>query len=247
MSEHLRYTKDGTTAWLRFNRPEKKNALTTAMYDGLVRGLEDAASDDEIRSIAIVGGADFTAGNDIGDFLSAGALSEELPVIRFLRVLRDFPKPVLAGVKGAAIGIGTTILLHCDAIVLGRSAHLALPFTKLGLVPEAASSVLLPLAIGRMRASWLLLSGEAFGAEDAREMGLATRVADDADVDETVATMCASFAQLPPRAVMTTKRLLRERFADVVEHAMRDEFQAFETALHGEEARAAFARFLQRG
>lgn len=247
MSEHILYSKDGAIASLRFNRPEKKNAITVAMYQALVDGLDDAARDEQIRAVGIFGGDAFTAGNDLGDFLSAGVADhEQLPVIKLIQAMIAFPKPLLAGVKGVAIGFGTTLLLHCDAVVAGRSARFALPFVRLGLVPEAASSVLFPLIAGRMRASWLMLSGEQFGADEAHTIGLVTRVTDDADVDGAVAMMCGALAELPPKAVASTKRLLKARFADLVERARSEETAAFAAALRSDEARAAFTKFLAR-
>jgi enoyl-CoA hydratase/carnithine racemase len=246
MTEDILYTKDGALASLRFNRPAKKNAITVAMYAGMVEALDDAAADSSVRALGLFGGDDFTAGNDIGDFIAAGGFSEDMPVIAFLRAIERFPKPIVAGVKGVAIGIGTTMLMHCDAVVAGRGARFALPFTKLGLVPEAGSSVLLPLIAGRMRASWLLLSGEQFGAEDACDMGFVSRVADEADVDSAVAIMCGTLAELPPNAVATTKRLLKARFGDMVERAMEEEVQAFGAALQSDEARTALLKFMSR-
>ncbi|HVA28573.1 MAG TPA: enoyl-CoA hydratase-related protein [Candidatus Baltobacteraceae bacterium] len=246
MSEHLIYSKDGAVASIRFNRPEKKNALTTAMYAAMADALSDAASDDAIRAVGLYGGDVFTAGNDIGDFLAAGALHGDLPVVKVLKAMIAFPKPILAAVKGNAIGIGTTLLMHCDAVVAGKSAKFALPFTKLGLVPEAASSVLFPLIAGRARATWYLLSGEGFGPDAARDMGLVTRVVDDAEVDASVATMCATLAELPPNAMATSKRLIKAPFAGVVETALNEELAAFAAALVSDEARSAFMKFMSR-
>jgi enoyl-CoA hydratase/carnithine racemase len=248
MSEHIIYSKDGAVASIRFNRPEKKNAITVAMYQTMVDALDDAARDDAVRAVGLFGGDTFTAGNDLGDFLAAGAGADhgDLPVIKLLRALVAFPKPLLAGVKGAAIGIGTTMLMHCDAVVAGKSARFALPFVRLGLVPEAASSVLFPLIAGRTRASWLMLSGEQFGADDAHAMGLVTRVTDDGDVDGAVAMMCGALAELPPKALANTKRLLKARFADLVDRALTEELTAFAAALQSDEARAAFTKFLAR-
>ncbi len=248
MSEQILYSKDGAIASIRFNRPEKKNAITVAMYQALLDGLNDAARDDAIRAVGIFGGEVFTAGNDLGDFLAAGAQNhgEELPVIKLIRALIAFPKPLLAGVKGVAIGFGTTMLMHCDAVVAGRSARFALPFARLGLVPEAGSSVIFPLIAGRTRASWLMLSGEQFGADEAHRIGLATHVTDDADVDGAVTTMCGALAELPPGATASTKRLLKARFADLVDRAVSDETAAFGAALQSDEARAAFTKFLAR-
>jgi enoyl-CoA hydratase/carnithine racemase len=245
MSEIV-YTKDGAVASLRFNRPEKKNAITVAMYDGMVRALEDAASTESVRTLGIFGGDVFTAGNDIGDFVAAGARAGDLPVVRFLKVLAAFPKPAIASVKGPAIGVGTTMLLHCDAVVAGRSARFSMPFTKLGLIPEAASSLLLPLVAGRTRASWLLLSGEQFGAEDAVRYGIVTRVVDDEDADGAAAIMCGELAELPPNAVMTTKRLLRAQTRALVQSTIDTEIEAFSAALQSPEAQAALERFMQR-
>jgi len=248
MSEHILYTKEGAVASLRFNRPEKKNAITVAMYQALVDGLEDAARDETIHAVGIFGGDAFTAGNDLGDFLAAGALgsTEDPPVLKLIRAMIAFPKPLLAGVKGVAIGFGTTMLMHCDAVVAGRSARFALPFVRLGLVPEAASSVLFPLIAGRTRASWLMLSGDQFGADEAQEIGLVTRVTDDLDVDGAVALMCGALAELPPKAIASTKRLLKARFTDLVDRAVADESATFAAALQSDEARAAFMKFLAR-
>ena len=250
MSEHIVYHKDGAVAAIRFNRPEKKNAITVAMYQAMVDALDDAARDDTVHAVGIFGGTDFTAGNDLADFLAAGAAlaaPDELPVVKLLRALIAFPKPLLAGVKGAAIGIGTTMLMHCDAVVAGRSARFAVPFTRLGLVPEAASSVLFPLIAGRTRASWLMLSGDQFGADDARELGLVNRVTDDDHVDKAVSLMCGQLAELPPNAVATTKRLLKAQFKDQIDRAMDEELAAFIAALKSDEARAAFMKFMSKG
>lgn len=246
MNEHVVYSKDGAVASIRLNRPEKKNAITVAMYEAMVEALADADQSDEIRTVGIFGGDVFSAGNDIADFLNAGELGMEQRVMPFLRAIRDFRKPLIAGVKGAAVGIGTTLLMHCDAVVAGMSARFSLPFTKLGVVPEAGSSALFPLIAGRMRASWYLLSGEQFGAQQALDMGLATRVTQDDDVDAAVAIMCGELAELPPNSVLTTKRLLKASFGDVVAKAMDEEFRAFAGALQSDEARAAFMKFLKR-
>ncbi len=250
MSEHIIYHKDGAVAAIRFNRPEKKNAITVAMYQAMVDALDDAGRDIAVHAVGIFGGNDFTAGNDLGDFLAAGVLgssSDDLPVVKLLRALIAFPKPLLAGVKGVAIGIGTTMLMHCDAVVAGRSARFALPFTRLGLVPEAASSVLFPLIAGRTRASWLMLSGEQFGADEAKELGLINRVTDDEDVDGAVSLMCGRLAELPPGAMANTKRLLKAQFAEQINRAMDDELSAFIAALKSDEARAAFMKFMSKG
>jgi enoyl-CoA hydratase/carnithine racemase len=250
MSDYITYAKDGPIASIRFNRPEKKNAITAAMYQSMVDGFDDAASDGNVRALAILGGDNvFTAGNDIADFLaagSAGAAQEDLAPVKFLRRLASFPKPLVAGVKGVAVGIGVTMLMHCDAVVLGRSARLTMPFTKLGLSPEGAATLLFPLIAGRMRASWLLLSGDQFGADEALDMGFATRVVEDADVDATVLAMCGQLADLPPNSVAGTKRLIRAAFPDFIDRVIGEEVRAFTHALTSDEARAAFMKFMSR-
>ncbi len=239
------YSDDGAVASIRFNRPEKKNAITLAMYAAMASALEDADRNDDIRVVGLFGGDVFTAGNDIGDFLAGGEFgSADHPALRFLRAIREFRKPIVAGVKGAAIGIGTTLLMHCDAVVAGKSARFSMPFTKLGIVPEGGASALFALIAGRMRASWYLLSGEQFGAQQAFEMGFVTRVTDDDDVDAAVAMMCGELAELPKNSVMTTKRLLKARFTDIVVAAMNDEAHDFAAALQSDEARASFMKFL---
>ncbi len=246
MIDEIQYAKDGAIASLRFNRSQKKNAITVAMYAAMVEALVDAQNDPDVRVLGIFGGRDFTAGNDIGDFVAAGAFGEDMPVVQFLRAISTFRKPIVAGVRGVAIGIGSTLLMHCDAVVAGRSARFSLPFTKLGLVPEAGASLLFPLIAGRMRASWLLLSGEQFDADDACRMGLVTNVTGDDDVDGAVAMMCGVLAELPPDSIATTKRLLKSNFAEALERTMTDEVQAFVAALQSGEARAALMKFLQR-
>jgi enoyl-CoA hydratase/carnithine racemase len=248
MSDHIDYHKDGAIAVIRFNRPEKKNAITSEMYASLVAAFADAKDDDAIRVVALLGGDAFTAGNDIGDFMAAasGGIGSDLPVVKLLYALDDFPKPIVAGVKGVAVGIGTTMLMHCDAVVAGKSARFAMPFTKLALVPEAGSSVLFPLIAGRMRASWYMLSGEQFGADVANDMGLLTKVTDDQDVDGAVALMCGILAELPPNSMRTTKSLLKAGFDGVVKHAIEKELGEFMKALRSDEARAAFIKFMSR-
>ena len=161
----VRAMGEGGVLTLRLNRPEKKNALSREMYAALTDGLASAAADDAARAVLLAGGEDFTAGNDIADFAADGAAGDGGPqrtgaALDFLEVLVGFPKPVVAAVRGVAIGIGTTLLLHCDASVAARNARLQMPFTRLGLVPEAGSSLLLAARIGQARASWMLMGGE---------------------------------------------------------------------------------------
>lgn len=235
---------------LRLNRPEKKNALSREMYGALSDGLHAAAADGAVRAVLLAGGDDFTAGNDIADFAADGGGGEG-PVrtgaaLDFLEVLSGCPKPVLAAVRGVAIGIGTTMLLHCDAAVAARTARLQMPFTRLGLVPEAGSSLLLAQRVGQARAHWMLVSGEAVDGETAAREGLVTRAVDDAEVDAAAAAMAAQLAALPPGAVAETKRLLREPCAAALKGAMDRERAAFAERLRSPEAKAIFAAFLNR-
>ena len=243
---------EGGVLTLRLNRPEKKNALSREMYDALSNGLQTAATDGAARAVLLAGGEDFTAGNDIADFAADGAAGGDDGPVRtgaaldFLEVLVRFPKPVVAAVRGVAIGIGTTMLLHCDAAVAARTARLQMPFTRLGLVPEAGSSLLLAARVGQARAHWMLLSGEAVDGETAARDGLVTRAVEDAGVEETAAAMAAQLAALPPEAVAETKRLLRAPQEAALAKAMRRERAAISERLRSAEARAIFAAFLNR-
>lgn len=230
-------------------RPSKKNALTTAMYAEMAAALERYARDDEVRVVLIAGGDDFTAGNDLQDFMMAsmgGAAFADLPVVRFLQRLSTFEKPVVVAVRGVAVGIGTTLLLHADLVVAGRSARFRLPFTPLGLVPEAASTLLLPLAVGRARAAKLLLLGDFFGAEAALAMGLISELVDDDAADNTAVDLAARLAELPSEAVRETKRLLRAPWAAQIAAQMEAETTAFAQRLASDEFRAAAMKLLAR-
>lgn len=247
MSEEIAVSTDSGVGTIRIDRPAKKNALTTAMYGAMADALEAFGTDDSIRIVKILGGADFSAGNDLQDFTDASASGDTaafVAVIRFLERLCDFPKPVVAGVRGNAIGIGTTMLLHADVAVAATSARFRLPFAQLGLVPEAGSTLLLPLAVGRMRATWLLLAGDFFGADEALAMGLVTKTADDAQVDAAAGEIAARLAALPAEALRETKRLIREPISDAVRTQMGSESGAFTKRLNSDEFRAAAARIL---
>jgi len=236
-------------ASITIDRPAKKNALTTAMYAAMGDALETFENDDAVSVVTIHGGPDFSAGNDLGDFLDAsqaGDTNAFVAVVRFLERLCDFPKPVVAAVRGNAIGIGTTMLLHADVVVASEMARFRLPFVQLGLVPEAASSLLLPMTVGRTRAAWLLMAGEFVGAQDALAMGLVTKLAGDAEVDRTAEAIAVALAGLPPAALRETKRLIREPIADAVRAQMGSESGAFTQRLASEEFRTAAAAILRR-
>ncbi|WP_207539206.1 enoyl-CoA hydratase-related protein [Sabulicella rubraurantiaca] len=238
-------TREGAVLTLRLDRPEKKNALTQAMYRALSEGLRTAEADPEVRVVLLAGGMDFTAGNDIADF---AARKEEGPseAFHFLETLVGFAKPVVAAVRGHAVGIGTTLLLHCDVVVASEAARLMMPFTKLGLVPEAGSSMLLARRVGAARARWWLLSGTPISGHEAAEAGLVTRAVPDDAVEEEARAVAQLLAALPPGSMAETKRLVLAAEKEALETAMRAERESFGRMLRGEEAQAIFREFLNR-
>src|SRR5256885_9931005 len=177
MSAQILISRADGVCEVRFNRPEKRNAITFAMYEALYRGLREAQADAAVRVVLLGGeGAGFCAGNDLNDFLTGPPFSAEHPVMGFLHTLATFEKPLLAAIHGQTVGIGVTLLLHCDLVVAARTAQLSMPFVALGLVPEAASSLLLPRLVGQQRAAELLLLGKPFDAATAERLGLVNRV-----------------------------------------------------------------------
>lgn len=247
MTGHVNVNTSGGVLTLTLNRPDKKNALTTAMYGALADGLEAARADPAVRVAVIRGAGDlFCAGNDIGDFLAATGLGDisDAEVFRFMRQLGSFTKPLVAGVQGRAVGIGTTMLLHCDYVVLADNAVLTTPFAALGLVPEAASSALLPARLGHARAFAMLAMGEAMSAHDALTSGLANTVVPNAELDEAVAKAGARLAALPPGAVQATKALMRDR--EALAATMATEIEVFARQLRSAEAREAFTAFMEK-
>lgn len=243
MTPEIIQVQHGAVMELRFNRPGKKNAITGPMYGALTAGLADAAGNGT-RAVLITGEGDtFTAGNDIADFLAlAGA--GEVPATRFIHAIAAFPKPLVAAVGGPAVGVGTTLLLHCDLVYAAPHARLSVPFVDLGLVPEAGSSLLLPLAVGTHRASAMLLLGEAMDAQAAEAAGLLSIVPADALHAHALAA-AQRLAAKPPAALQASRALMR-RGTDAVRAHMRLEEAAFATALAGPEARQAFQAFLSR-
>lgn len=230
---------------IRLNRPEKMNALTRDMYGDLARLLNEAAGDFAIRAVLLSSVGDhFTAGNDIMDFMNNPPTAEDSTVALFLGALLNFPKPLIASVKGNAVGVGTTMLLHCDVVVASTSASFSMPFTSLGLVPEAGSSLLFPALVGHQRAAKIFLTGEKFGAEVARELGLVAEVAGDSDAQALV--IAQLIAEQPPTAVINTKALMKASKHDSVEAVMKAEFALFAMALESEEAATAFMKFMSK-
>jgi enoyl-CoA hydratase/carnithine racemase len=247
MTEHVLTTlKDGVLS-LQLNRPEKKNALTDAMYAALADGLERADADPEVGAVLICSANDaFTAGNDIADFaaIATGALkAEERSVRRFLDRLTRLEAPLVAAVPGLAIGVGTTMLLHCDLVFLAESATLATPFVDLALVPEAASSLLLPDRVGHARA-FAMFAGERVSAADALAMGLANRVVPLGELAATAEAAAKALAAKPRQAVRQTKRLMRD--GERLRAQMAAENEVFAAQLKSPEAQQAFAAFAAR-
>ena len=248
MSEHVRIDRlDGVLA-ITLTRPERRNALTVAMYSALADAIEGAASEPSLRVITIRGeGPDFTAGNDLNDFLAALPRDcDDIPVWRLLRALARNQVPLIAGVQGNAVGIGTTMLLHCDLVVAEASARFSLPFVDLGLVPEAASSLLFPRLAGRRRAARYLLLGEPFGADEALQAGLASHVVADGELERTMADVVARLLAKPAEAARLTQKLLRGADTDELLERMEIENGHFSERLDSDEVRTAIAAFFQR-
>ena len=244
MSEILA-TQSGSILNLSFNRPAKMNALTRAMYAGLAKGLNDAAGDFGIRAVILTSEGDhFTAGNDIVDFMDNPPTSDSSEVAQFLAALLNFPKPLIAAVKGNAVGVGTTMLLHCDVVVASPSANFSMPFASLGLVPEAGSSFLFPALVGYQRAAKIFFTGESFGADAALEMGLIAEINSDALAGAT--KIARHIAEQPPQAIINTKALLKARNHESVAAVMKAEFEIFAMALQSDEAMEAFMKFMAK-
>lgn len=243
---HLRTTSADGIVTLEFARPEKKNAITTAMYRAMSDALDAAAGDPGVRAVLLRGQADlFTAGNDLGDFLH-GTAREEAQGHRFLVAISTFPKPIVAAVGGLAIGIGTTMLLHCDLVIAAEDARFQLPFVNLGLCPEAGASMLLPQMAGPRLAAELLLLGDYFDARTAQRAGIVNQVV-PADALLAAATALATrLARQPADALTTTKALLKRPLGRPVREAIEEEYPHFERLLQSDEARAIFRTFLER-
>lgn len=230
---------------LTFNRPEKMNALTRSMYSGLAKGLNDAVGDFGIRAVVLTASGDhFTAGNDIVDFMDNPPTSDDSEVAQFLAALLNFPKPLIAAVKGNAVGVGTTMLLHCDVVIAGPTAKFSMPFASLGLVPEAGSSYLFPQLVGYQRAARIFMTGESFDTDSAIEMGLVT--ANDPDPLAHAMRVAEQIVEQPPQAIINTKALLKARNHDSVAAVMKAEFEIFAMALQSEEAMEAFMKFMSK-
>ena len=234
-------------ATIEIARPEKKNALTMAMYGQMAEALNSAVADDAVRAVLVTGQPGiFTSGNDIEDFMQRPPGSTESPAFVFMKALIGCDKPVIAAVTGPAIGIGTTLLLHCDFVYVSDEARLAMPFVSLGLVPEFASSLLVPQLMGNVRAAEKLLLGDPFTGADAVEAGIANAVLPAAEVAPHARRIAERFNSLPPGAVRETKRLLRRGRSAAVLETIGIEAEQFGMRLQSPEAKEAFSAFFQK-
>ena len=246
MNDILIDTADGVMT-LTLNRVEKKNSFTQAMYATCADALARASADDSVRAVVLQGHATiFSAGNDIGDFLNGPVSTQDSPVFRFLRGIATFPKPLVAAVCGPAVGIGTTLLFHCDLVYAGDNAAFSMPFVNLGLCPEAASSLLVPQMLGYHRAAEALLLGEPFMAEAALEVGLVNRIVPPMEANGVAQTQARKLAAKPLSSLVETKRFMKKgQMAQVLE-VMAEEGERFGQMLHEPAAREAFTAFMEK-
>lgn len=240
-------SNEGAIRKIRINRPEKKNALTLAMYEAMAAAIEDAGTDTSVRCLLIAGTPDiFCAGNDLNDFVAmarTGALGN--PIVRFLHALARCEKPLVAVVSGAAVGIGTTMLLHCDQVIASDSAVLLTPFVSLGLLPEAGSSLIAPRLMGHARAFSLLVMGKSLSAEAAKSVGIINAIVPAAELNAQSLAAARDIAALPAESVSAARRLMRGNVEEIVAR-IDEEVEAFKTRLASPEAKAALATFLNR-
>ena len=246
MSDVLQHVESGVMT-LTLNRVDKKNSFTSAMYAMLADALTAAATDNAVRVVLFQGHETvFSAGNDIADFLNKPPSTPDSPVFRFLNALATFPKPLLASVCGPAVGIGTTMLLHCDLVYAGDNAMFSMPFVNLGICPEAASTLLVPRLMGYQRAAEVLLMGDPFMAEAALEVGLVNRVVPPTEANALAQQQARRLAAKPLSSVVETKRLLKASITPAVLERMREEGAIFGRMLQEPAAKEAFSAFLEK-
>ena len=232
---------------ITFNRPEKKNAITVAMYQTMVNALKDAENDAEVRAILFTGKQEtFTTGNDLDDFLRNPPQSTKSPVYQFIETLSHVAKPVIAAVSGLAVGIGTTMLLHCDFVYAAENARFSMPFTKLGLCPEFASSLLLPQIAGYQRAAEKLMLGEEFSAQEAFEMGFVNKVLPSGELLAFAHAQATKLVALPISSLRATKRLMKGKQMAAIEAKIKEESVHFSEMLVSKEAKEAFTAFFEK-
>lgn len=245
MSDILTHTDAGVMT-ITFNRLDKKNSITSSMYAAMADALAQATADPDVRVVVFQGHESiFSAGNDIGDFLNQPPTTQESPVFRFLRGIATFEKPLLAAVAGPAVGIGTTMLFHCDLVYAGDNAAFSMPFVNLGLCPEAASSLLAPRMFGYHRAAEALLMGEPFFAEAAQEVGLVNRVVPPTEVNGYAQAQARKLAGKPLSSLIETKRLMKGDTQAVLQK-MDEEGQSFGRMLREPAAKEAFGAFMEK-
>jgi len=248
VNDHIQTELAGGVLTVTLARPEKKNAITQAMYEALAEATERARTDDAVRVLMFRGQGDsFSAGNDIADFIALGSQGRQpgdMPVFRFLKALADLDKPAVAAVRGRAVGIGLTLLLHCDMVVVAEDALLSAPFINLALAPEAASSMLLPAVLGHQRAFELFALGEPIDGRTAQAWGLANRAVPADQVDAVAADLAGKLAARAPNSIRKTKRLMRD--AERLWALMQREGEAFGSQMSSPEAMEAFMAFSQK-
>ena len=237
----------GAILAIGFDRPQKKNALTAAMYTAMARAITAAEGDDGVRAILFHGSPEaFTAGNDLEDFLQRPPEGDDAPVFTFLLAVARTTRPLVAAVNGPAVGLGTTLLLHCDLVFAGENARFSMPFVPLGLVPEFGSSYLLPLVAGPQRAAGMLLLGEPFDAQAAREAGIVTRVLPAAETLAAAWAAAEKLARLPRKSVLLTRSLLRATHREAIERQLRAESAHFREMLSEPAAKEALSAFIEK-
>ncbi len=245
--EQVQTTIENRVLTIQMNRPEKKNALSSAMYEAMTEVIRASDSDPQVRVLLITGNQEcFTAGNDIADFAAAKPGSGPVAALTFLEALAAAQKPVVAAVAGVAVGIGTTLLFHCDLVYAAPSARFQLPFVNLGLCPEAGSSFILPALVGKQRAAEVLFFGEPFGAEAARDFGLVNQIVPEGELHSSALAKARALAEKPPTALRTCKALLKKSSSQQIGEAMARETEQFASMLQGPEAKEAMAAFLGR-
>ncbi len=241
------YQQDQGVATFTLDRPEKKNAITGAMYEALVENLRRAAEERSVRAVVFTGAGNvYTAGNDLKDFANPRFAQPDSPVLGFMQTLAGYEKPVIAAVNGLAVGIGVTMLLHCDLVYAADTASFSMPFTSLGLVPEFASTLLFPMIAGRVRAAEALMLGKPFLAAEAVVMGIVNAVLPAAELLPHAQAAARKFASLPPGAVRDTKKLLRQSLGNAVQETILREASHFGPRLAGAEAREAIAAIIEK-
>ena len=247
MSEYIDIKNENGVLKICLNRADKKNALDVGMYQTLADTLKSSNEDSSVRSIYLYGdGPDFCSGNDLKDFLQNKPEDDNAPVFQFMHALADAKKPIVAAAGGLAIGIGTTMLLHCDFIYADHNTRFKMPFVQLGVCAEAGSSLLIPALFGYQKASDLLLCGDFFSAEDAKNAGFVNEIVEPEKLQQTALARAEMLAKLPPNALVATKGLMKQSMNDQVKQAIKDEAEQFRQLLNSEEAQQIIASFFKR-